>query len=119
MLVDSGREAVQSLRENRQLLLATQVEIIQQEAQSYLATPSELFDVVFLDPPFRAEGLLEKSLQGLSGSGWLRAGAAIYLEMPVNNAGPVIPEGWMLDKQKKAGQVDYRLYSYRVGPDTL
>jgi len=117
VLVDSGREVAQSLRDNRKLLCAEQVEIIERDAQHYLAGPSELFDVVFLDPPFVAEGLLEKSLRGLSGSGWLSAGAAIYLEMPVGSTGPSIPEGWKLHKKKKAGQVDYRLYSYRAGSD--
>ncbi len=115
VMVESRRETVASLRENRQRLSAECVEILQQDAESYLSARPESFDVVFLDPPFSDPALLEKSIQMLSESGSLKSGASIYLEMPVKVPVPALPESWIEQKQKKAGQVVYRLYRNATG----
>jgi len=114
VMVESRRETVASLRENRQRLSAESVEILQQDAQTYLAAQSDPFDVVFLDPPFGAPALLETSIQMLSTSGSLKSGASIYLEMPLQGPEPSLPESWTEQKRKGAGQVLYRLYRYQA-----
>lgn len=113
VMVESARDVVGALQENAKLLSASSVQICQQDAASYLAAGSGPFDVVFLDPPFSSPGLLVQSITGLSTPGWLAAGAWVYIETPSNVAEPALPVNWMPEKQKKAGQVAYRLYRYR------
>jgi len=110
VLVDSEREVVTALQENAALLSVSVLQVCRQEAAVYLATGPGPFDVVFLDPPFNSPALLEQSIDALSVAGRLAAGAWIYIETPADSAGPVVPEDWLLEKSKKAGQVAYRLY---------
>jgi len=114
IMVDNARDVVHALRENAKLLSASSVQICQQDAASYLAVGSGLFDVVFLDPPFDSPELLMQSISGLSAPGCLADGARVYIETPSTAGEPVVPKNWTLEKQKEAGQVAYHLYRYRV-----
>jgi len=118
VMVDSALDVVRALQENAKLLSASSVRVCHQDAASYLAAEPGPFDVVFLDPPFGSPELLMQSITGLSAPGRLAAGAWIYIETPSPVAEPVVPVNWVPEKQKKAGQVAYRLYSYRAGPGT-
>jgi len=111
VMVDHNPDIVRALRLNQQLLCADDIEILQQEAGNYLSGRSGQFDLVFLDPPFKDSTLLEKSIRMLTESGSLKGGARIYLETPAKAPEPLIPECWTVEKQKKAGQVVYRLYT--------
>jgi 16S rRNA (guanine966-N2)-methyltransferase len=111
VMVDHNPDIVRALRLNQQFLRAEAIEIVQQEAGNYLAgRHSGQFDLVFLDPPFKDSSLLEKSIRLLTDSGSLKGSASIYLEMPSKAPEPLIPKCWAAQKQKKAGQVAYRLY---------
>jgi len=110
VMVDNNPDIVRALRLNQQLLCADVIEILEQEAGNYLSDRSGQFDLVFLDPPFKDPALLAKSMQMLTGSGSLKEGATIYLEIPAKAPEPLIPKCWAVEKQKKAGQVAYRLY---------
>ncbi len=114
VLVDNAYPVVRVLRENANLLSASSVQICQQDVENYLAAASGLFDVVFLDPPFGSPELLMFSINGLSAPGFLAEGARVYIETPSTACEPVVPENWVLEKQKEAGQVAYRLYRYTV-----
>lgn len=79
------------------------------DALSFLRVrPPEPFDVVFLDPPFRA-GLVEPACTALEANGWLAPEARIYLESAADEGAPALPENWTLLREKTAGQVAYRL----------
>jgi 16S rRNA (guanine966-N2)-methyltransferase len=110
VMVDHNPDIVRALRLNQQLLCADVIEILEQEAGNYLSGRRGQFDLVFLDPPFKDSTLLEKSMRMLTDSGSLTEGARIYLEMPAKVPEPLIPKRWAVEKQKKAGQVAYRLY---------
>jgi 16S rRNA (guanine966-N2)-methyltransferase len=121
VMVDHNPDIVRALRLNQQLLCADVIEILEQEAGNYLSGRSGQFDLVFLDPPFKAPALLAKSMQMLTDSGSLKEGATIYLEIPAKAPEPLIPKCWAVEKQKKAGQVAYRLYRKKrfSGHDTV
>ena len=110
VMVDHNPAIVRALRLNQQLLCADVIEILEQEAGNYLSARSGQFDIVFLDPPFKDPTLLAKSMRMLTDSGSLKEGATIYLEIPAKAPEPLIPKCWAAEKQKKAGQVAYRLY---------
>ena len=73
------------------------------------------FDLVFLDPPFRA-GVLQKAGILLNHSGCLTEDALIYVERSANDT-VVLPENWVCLKQKRSGQVLYTLYQRQIGSD--
>lgn len=78
------------------------------EAGAYLAGKPELFDVVFLDPPFAGE-LLARVAARLESGAWLAPTALIYAECAARQGLPPLPSGWMVAKAGRAGEVGYHL----------
>ena len=114
IMVERDAAVVRALQANRDRLGAAQVELVQQDAVAFLAAAGEAFDLVFLDPPFNSGELLSDSMQLLTARGWLNADARVYAEMSAKGPAIALPEGWLAQKQKKAGQVRYGLFSYRA-----
>lgn len=110
VMTERDLRVVGALRESQQRLAAHQVDVIDAEARRYLATSSELFDIVFLDPPFSQPGLLSEAVELLQQGLHLKAGAYIYMETDADLAPDNPPASWVLWKQKQAGAVSYRLY---------
>ena len=109
MMVEMDRGAAQQLAKNLQTLQSQQARIVNQDALTVLAGPSEPFDIIFLDPPFRRD-LLDAVCQRLEQGGWLSAEALIYIERESEGEAPELPANWLLLKDKQAGQVRYQLY---------
>ena len=108
VMIEKSANLARVLRENRLLLDARQVEVIQADAGLWLAGPAEPFDLVFLDPPF-AEDLLGRTCAALAQGVWLARGARVYLEAAATPGFPALPEEWRLVRAKQAGQVRYGL----------
>ncbi len=83
-------------------------EVTVAQAQAFLNGTAQPFDVVFLDPPYAA-GLLEPVCRQLAQQGWLAPAAHVYLECPAQHGLPALPEGWVVHRAKRAGQVGYHL----------
>jgi len=95
------------LRQSRELIGATQVDLVLADAFDYLRRTTETFDVVFLDPPFR-QNALPALLEGLPAR--LAPGARVYVEGPwALETG----ESWRELKRARAGQVSYQLLERR------
>jgi 16S rRNA (guanine966-N2)-methyltransferase len=107
VLVDNDPAIVQTLREQLQLLEASQVRVIQADVGNWLSVNPAPFDIVFLDPPFR-ENLLAGSIRQLEDGGWLYADALVYIEAEKDLV-PDLPAGWEIYRSKSAGQVGYHL----------
>lgn len=109
VMLDRAAQAVNSLSANRELLALEQVEIIQADALQWLEqTPSQPFDVVFLDPPF-ADDLLSDCCDRLQSAGWLAAKAQVYVEVDLDRGLPRFPATWTMLREKRAGQVAFCL----------
>jgi 16S rRNA (guanine966-N2)-methyltransferase len=104
--VDREPQIGRYLRETLQRFGGTNAEVITADALSYLKTPSQPFDVVFLDPPFAAD-LLGRSIAALQG-GWLKPTAWMYVECDAT-AMLSLPAQWSLHRSGRAGQVGYHL----------
>lgn len=105
--VERDRRAAAGLEENLSLLAAEGATVVRAEVTPWLGTaPAQSYDLVFLDPPFRSD-LVAPTLQAL-GSGWLRPGARVYVEVE-SESSPDLPDGWEVLKTKVAGQVGYHL----------
>jgi 16S rRNA (guanine966-N2)-methyltransferase len=103
VMVERDPVVFRGLQASRAALGADAVELRRADALEFLRADSGVYDVVFLDPPFRADywprlaPLLPERLA---------PGALVYYE----SAAPVAPSaGWTLWKQGRAGQVRYQL----------
>lgn len=73
----------------------TGAEVVVTDARAWLGHPAgQPFDVVFLDPPFRA-GLLSDTMTALEASGCLAEDAWIYIESEPDLDAGSIPSVWM------------------------
>ncbi len=110
LMLDSSPQVVAQLRQNISLLRLEQAEVEQANAMAWLERQPQLFDIVFLDPPF-ADNLLQEVCQKLEQGNWLKPDALIYLEMEATPERLKLPMTWQIMKQKRAGQVEYLLCS--------
>ena len=110
--LDASRMAVSALVEASQTLAASNMQAMQMDAIQWLKSkPAGPFDVVFIDPPFKA-GLLDEALALLDAAGCLNAGALIYIERDRDHDLPQLPARWQPYKDKVAGNVSYGLYIF-------
>ncbi len=107
--VESDERVSAALRQNCERLSSAQVQVRRENVRHYLSGPSEPFDIVFLDPPFRRGWLL--SICGLlERRGWLAERAHIYLEAERELKLDGLPAVWQRIRHGEAGEVAYALY---------
>lgn len=115
-LVDHTPALASALRDNLRLLKSDKGVVVCQDAERFLANRQRPpFDIVFMDPPFRQDWL-ERLFPLLESGQWIKPGGWVYVEHESERATPPVPTGWLLHRQKTAGQVTYSLY--RVNPET-
>ena len=128
VMLEKNRAALRNLQQNIDTLSAQGVSAQQADTLHWLGqacrqqkVPPPVneagFDLVFLDPPFRA-GLLEESCRLLAQSGLLRPLAKIYIEHALNDSIDLPPD-WRCLKSKTAGAVAYKLYQHDGHVDQL
>ncbi|MBV34092.1 MAG: 16S rRNA (guanine(966)-N(2))-methyltransferase RsmD [Rickettsiales bacterium] len=106
--VELNKKAARQLESNIGLLQADDGNLHHQDAKQFLSQEHQPYDVVFLDPPFH-KGLAQEIVGQLAQTNLLAEGALVYLEIE-QNLEVDIPDKWELLKDKKAGQLQYRLY---------
>ena len=110
VLLEKEPRVAKQLRELLHSLPTTAAEILNADALHFLDQPAtEVFDQVFLDPPF-SQGLLEPACQLLQNRGWLAEGARVYVEAEKQAADLKLPPGWQVFREKQAGEVRFALY---------
>lgn len=107
--VEENGVAFKALLTNADILGAAQIEPVRAEVRRFLTTHPETFDVVFLDPPFAADLVLETCAL-LADGAWLSRSAKIYVESPIQESGTDWPRAWRQIKHKQAGAVSFRLF---------
>ena len=103
VMVERDRTAYSALATNAKALAADNVELRCEDAFGFLDSDQRIFDVVFLDPPYR-HGSLPGLLTALRTH--LAAGSLVYLEAEEL---PQIPPGYEILRRSRAGQVNYLL----------
>lgn len=103
ILVEPDAKAHSALVDNLKRLGATGVRAEKVDALEFLSRGASLFDVVFLDPPFRRG--VDADLLGRVAAR-LANGACVYLE---SESPFSAPPGWETFKQGRAGKVHYQL----------
>jgi 16S rRNA (guanine966-N2)-methyltransferase len=103
VMVESDAVVHRALVATREALGAVAVELPRADALEFLRGDRGIYDVVFVDPPFKA-GLWPRLAPLLPLR--LAPGALVYYE----GAAPAdLPKGWELHRQGRAGQVSYQL----------
>ncbi len=115
VFVDRERQAVDAIRGHLELLKAEGGEAIAADALIWLSGPPRPFELVFLDPPFNAD-LIPEVCARLA-RGWLKPGAWVYVEYAVERT-PILPEGWQILKESRAGRVGFRLVTVGSPPSS-
>jgi 16S rRNA (guanine966-N2)-methyltransferase len=112
--VEDGRRQAVAIRSALLRLNAEHAELVESDASVYLSRASHRFDIAFLDPPY-GRGLLERVLPSLPAV--LAPHNRLYLEWPVGKP-PLLPAGFELLREKKAGQVCFGLATYHQPAET-
>jgi 16S rRNA (guanine(966)-N(2))-methyltransferase RsmD len=103
VMVDADARIYSALHENKQKLQATQVELVMMNALNFINSDRRLFDVIFLDPPYRLALLPE--LLPLMTSHLAKSGL-VYAE----TSGVWTPDKpWQVKRSARAGAVYYQL----------
>ena len=113
VMVDSDSETVSMLNKNIDLLSASQAEAVCGDALSYLQSCDFMFDVVFIDPPYRMDVIAE-CCEWLESRQCLSEHAKIYVECGVSKDLKGLPVNWQCLKRKAAGQAGYHLFTRKA-----
>jgi 16S rRNA (guanine966-N2)-methyltransferase len=107
VMVERDPGLADGLRGQAERLKIGAARVVQADALAWLqGPPSARFDLVFLDPPFKA-GFWERAAAALPP--WLAPDAWIYIESP-HNLSPSLPPGWQLHREGRTRDVRYALF---------
>lgn len=109
--VDSAAEICHTIKANISRLSAeANAEVHQADALIFAQQPQvKSVDVVFCDPPFN-KGLVPQLLEHIADSNLVADDGLVYVETEATLKTLAAPEQWQCVKEKKAGDVIYRLY---------
>lgn len=108
VFVDASKQAISVIKENISVCgFEENSRVINGDALSFLATCKETFDIVFLDPPYKA-GLLENSLYSVTRI--MSNYGIIICEHPNNITLPEKVNGFKLSKLYRYGKINLTVY---------
>ncbi len=110
VFIDRNQEAVAVIKQNLQKTgLMPRAQVVATDALSYLDRPKDMFDLVFLDPPYAA-GLLLSTLNKVTS--WVNDGGILVCE---SDEGTVLPDKvdrFTLDRVRRYGRIHVWIYRY-------
>lgn len=114
VLVDRRKDAVTLIRENLRITgLQDRARVVQGDAQEYLNSLREHFDLIFLDPPYEA-GLLEPALAHIARFDILSPHGIIVAEHPADRALPALAPPYFIHRTYRYGKIGLTVY-HRAG----
>jgi len=110
VMVDASSKVTDRLTENLQTLSINNVKIFNRKAEKFLEKNQQLFDLIFLDPPFE-KGMLDSILNKIKP--YLSENALIYVEQENSNSTIEFSGEWKVIKSKKTNRFCYALITLR------
>lgn len=110
VLVEKSPQAHANLQKIIHAFNSPILKLLNMDAQNYLQTSKDQFDLIFLDPPF-AHNYLPQCITDLAQNDILVQGGLVYLESPTSI--DMDEKQWQQIKLKQAGQVLYGLFKKR------
>ena len=109
VMVEQDPRLARGIEEQRQHLDCASIEIIRAEALAWLVATGEVFDLVFLDPPFK-KNLIGPTCEILLNRRHLHPKSRVYVESePGVCGGEGLGDNFRIHRQSHAGQVEYTL----------
>ncbi len=109
--VDNSSDAIDVIKHNKELLNMNNVEVIKQDAISFVRNKKGTnFDFIFIDPPFQETNLYTKTLAEIEKCNLLSPTGLIILETD-NPKEIIIPKNLMIQKTKEYGKITILLIS--------
>jgi len=111
-LVENSKKCIEIIKKNVQKTkLSGKIEVVQQEAERYLALQSatECYDFIFMDPPY-LKGFIEPLLETIDEKKLLAFDGKVIIEHDMKD---VLQEAYgelLLDKKKKYGKTAVSVY---------
>ncbi len=103
VMIERDAKAIRALEHNRATLAASQLDILRVDALAWLANNREVFDLVFVDPPFDS-GLAARVLPDLAIH--LKSGGHAYVEQGTE---VIAPPGLIIQRSGRAGRSHFAL----------
>ncbi len=103
VFVDSNLQCIRGLRKTTDELGADNAMIVRARAQRYLECCKLLFNVIFIDPPYR-QGLALDTLKWIDQSRCLKAGGVAYIEMERRDDALLPGAPWTVIRSHQSGQ---------------
>lgn len=113
VFIDQSSEVIKLLQEELAHFKANNATVYRANVPTQLKLPEHVFDIVFLDPPFKSDLLIPTCFY-LEENSYLANNALIYLEASQSLQENDLPSNWTILKSKKAGQVAYHLVQRRI-----
>lgn len=111
-MLELNQSNAQQLKQNIGTLKLTNITVYQTDSLQWLQQPAkQAYDVVFLDPPFFKDMLIN-TLNLLFSNGYMNERTLLYLEQENKLDWPKLPSGWLVKKEKKTSQVKYAVFYY-------
>jgi 16S rRNA (guanine966-N2)-methyltransferase len=82
--------------------------VLCRRAESFLKSPADRYNLVFADPPYRDELLIESIVEMVSAS--LTGGARFVLEHSSRGTLPIAPQSLILDRTRSHGDSAFTIY---------
>ncbi len=119
VMIETSKQAYSELCKNVELLQLDNVvvecgdaiSVVSSGLKSSADAMDDRFDVVFVDPPF-AQQLHQTAIDALSAANVLADNAVVCVESAKRDKAISVPDHWILDREKVAGEV--RLCLYRI-----
>ncbi len=110
-LVDQSLKSLRVIEENVKIThMEEKAVVVRQEAQAFLLSSNEKFDIAYLDPPFDM-GLISQVLPLLSEK--MNKGGAILCECGQDESLPREAGDFTLDRVYRYGKINVSLYRHR------
>ncbi len=110
VMVDNDEATIDMLNKNIDLLSAQQVAAVYDNAINYVQNCDFMFDVVFIDPPYKLD-VIAQCCELLESKQCLSDHAKIVIECDVGKDLVGLPDNWQCLKRKTAGQAAYHLFA--------
>ncbi len=108
VFVDLNPHAIETVKENLSSTnLAENATVVRADCFSFIASTDKVFDIAFLDPPYR-DGILEKTLSAVTGV--MSENGIIVCERPLDIRLPEVVGSFYETKQLKFGKILVSVY---------
>jgi 16S rRNA (guanine966-N2)-methyltransferase len=106
--LENDRDNYQKILQAKEILQADTLEVLHKNVLDWLQTPKFTADIIFVDPPYKQEILIQ-TLQLLEANNWVSPDGMIYFEQDKPLELSELPANWTLWRNSKASKVYYFL----------